>query len=103
LFIRCGFAGVLSAIEFNHQAPLEAAEVGDERTDDELAAEFKSNELARTETCPQLTFRVCLFAAQSTGALFKYGGAWFHCASTLTLTLSQRERGLLRLNRKSAI
>jgi hypothetical protein len=62
---------MLSSIELYYQALLETAEVSDERTDNELAAELETVELTRAETSPQLLFSVGLIAPQLTGALFQ--------------------------------
>jgi hypothetical protein len=56
--------GVLSAVELNHQLALFAAEVRDEITNRQLAAESQSNETSRAETMPQRQFGISLLVPQ---------------------------------------
>ena len=63
--IRYTAVGMLSSIEFHHQALFETAEVGDERADEELAAEFGAAKLSRTKPRPKLALRIGLISSQS--------------------------------------
>jgi hypothetical protein len=64
LRIRGGLLGVLSAIKFDDEFWLKAAEVGDVRTDRFLASKFRTTELTPTQPRPQPPLGISVVRAE---------------------------------------
>jgi hypothetical protein len=56
--------GVLAPVEFDDQPALQAGEIDDVGTARHRALEFAAGELAITQACPELLFRIGLVAAE---------------------------------------
>ena len=61
--------GMLTAVELNNQAPFDAAEIGEVRTDAVLSAEFETAEAPGSEVLPQLSFLGGRFRAEPSAAI----------------------------------
>jgi hypothetical protein len=59
---RYKWFGVLTAIEFDHQAALLAAEIDDVRADRKLPAELQIIQSLRSNPPPKCLLRICLIA-----------------------------------------
>jgi hypothetical protein len=70
-FIFARFIRVLASVELDDQAVLSRTEIGDVRADWMLATEFDVSHPAASQMSPEDSFGVGLFAAQSSGVLFR--------------------------------